>query len=251
MLDIKLKNSFDSDGFVFCRSFRSLAQIEESLANLERLIRETVPGLPPELVYYEDKSNRESLKQIQQLQLHDEYFARLMTEGPFRELAEQLLGSEVVCKNMQYFNKPPGTGQPTPAHQDGHYFKLDRGEALTLWLALDPVDEENGCVRYVPKSHLQGLRPHGSTETLGFSQGITDFPNESDRAFEIALPAQPGDLLAHHAYTIHRAEGNKSRTRSRRALGFIYYSVNAKEDLVAWRAYQDELKNRLAESGKI
>ena len=44
--------------------------------------------------------------------------------------------------------------------------------ALTLWLALDRVDEENGCVRDLPGSHAQGMRPHRSSGILGFSQGI-------------------------------------------------------------------------------
>jgi ectoine hydroxylase-related dioxygenase (phytanoyl-CoA dioxygenase family) len=51
---------------------------------------------------------------------------------------------------MQYFNKPPSVGQPTPPHQDGYYFMLDPCEAVTMWFALDEVDEENGRMRYVP-----------------------------------------------------------------------------------------------------
>ena len=246
-----LRQDFDEQGFVFCPSFQSCEQVAEILQNLDRVISEAVPGLPPEHVFYEDKSDMATLKQIQQLQRYDSYFEKLMSEGPFRELAEKALGSEVVCQNMQYFNKPPGIGLPTPAHQDGYYFKLDPCEALTMWMALEPVDEENGCVRYVPTSHKKGMRPHGATGTLGFSQGITDFPNQQDSETEIAFPAQPGDLLAHHALTIHRADGNLSQTRTRRALGLIYYSVNAVEDREAKERYQQRLATELKEAGKI
>ena len=207
--------------------------------------------MPPEHVFYESKSERESLKQLQKLDEHDPYFGQLISEGPFRDLAEDLLGTEVVCKNLQYFNKPPGINVPTPAHQDGFYFKLDPCEALTLWLALDSVDEENGCVRYVKGSHKCGMRPHATTETLGFSQGITDFPRQADTVTELALPADAGDLIAHDAMTIHRAEGNHSSTRNRRALGFVYYSVDAREDTAAWETYQAELHARLKSQGKI
>ena len=162
-----------------------------------------------------------------------------------------LLGGEVTCQNMQYFNKPPRIGKPTPAHQDGYYFKLEPCEALTMWMALEPVDEENGCVRYIPQSHKRGMRQHGSTGTLGFSQGITDFPTVEDAKNEIGFPAQPGDLLAHHALTIHRADGNFSQSRTRRALGFIYYSADARQDIAAWQKYQTELAREIAETGKI
>jgi ectoine hydroxylase-related dioxygenase (phytanoyl-CoA dioxygenase family) len=84
------------------------------------------------------------------------------------------------------------------------------------------VDEENGCVRYVPGSHRQGLRPHASTDVLGFSQGISGY-SDADRALEIPMPAKPGDILIHHSPTIHSAGSNRS-PRTRKALGFIYYS---------------------------
>lgn len=74
----------------------------------------------------------------------------------FEKLASILLHDEVIGKNIQYFNKPPKIGKPTPAHQDGYYFMLEPNEAVTMWMALEPVDEENGCVRYVKGSHKKG-----------------------------------------------------------------------------------------------
>ena len=135
---------------------------------------------------------------------HDAWFGEFFADKPQR-LAEDLLGTEVVGKNLQYFNKPAAGGQPTPPHQDGFYFKLNPPHALTMWMALEDVDEENGCVHYVKGSHLKGMREHGRTGTLGFSQGMTDFGRQEDLAAEEAVPAAPGDLLAHHALTIHRA----------------------------------------------
>ena len=154
-------------------------------------------------------------------------------------------------KNMQYFNKPPGIGQPTPPHQDGYYFMLAPCEAVTMWFALEDVDEENGCVRYVPGSHKHGMREHARTQTLGFSQGIVDYPTVADRESELAFPAKPGDLLVHHALTIHRADGNRSTTRTRRALGFIYYSDRAREDVEAHAAYQRRLAEDMKAAGKL
>jgi len=94
------------------------------------------------------------------------------------------------------------------------------------------------------------MRPHGLTGTLGFSQGITDF-STADEESEVAFPAQAGDLLAHHALTIHRAEGNESQTRTRRALGLIYYGKSANVDQAARERYQSELKEELTRSDKI
>ena len=78
---------------------------------------------------------------------------------------------------------------------------------------------------------------------------MTDFGSGDDLAREEPQPASPGDLLAHHALTIHRADGNSSPTRTRRALGFIFYSVDAKEDVAARQAYEKDLEDQ--QRGKI
>ena len=243
--------AFDRDGFVAMPGFLDSAAITELRDEIDRFISDAVPGLPNEHVFYEDKSSSRSLKQIQQLWQHDDFFQRLMIDSPFYELAERLLDGPVVPKNMQYFNKPPAIGQATPPHQDGYYFKLEPCAALTMWLALDPADDENGCVRYVRGSNLRGMRAHGTTGTLGFSQGIVDFPKPQDEANEVAYFAEPGDLLVHHALTIHRAGANNSVARSRRAIGFIYYSATARENADAAHAYQQSLVQRLSAAGKI
>jgi phytanoyl-CoA hydroxylase len=245
------RQEFLDNGYVFLPGFLGKSEIAEIHVNLNRVIREVLPSLPSEQIYYEDPDDLATLKQIQQLGQHDSYFGRWQNDSIFREAAELVLDGPVIPKNMQYFNKPPAIGKPTPPHQDGYYFMLDPCEAVTMWLALEEVDEENGCVRYVPGSHRDGMRVHSRTETLGFSQGIVDFPTAADAAAEVAFPAQPGDLLAHHALTIHRAEQNRSQSRTRKALGFIYYSERAKEDAAAHEAYQDDLAKQLKESGKV
>lgn len=242
---------FEADGFLALPSFVAGDALSELQGRVERFVRDVAPTLPPEHVFYERKSDAATLKQIQQMGQHDAWFHQLFTAGRFRDLAELLLGGPVVPKNMQYFNKPPAVGQPTPAHQDGYYFMLRPCEAVTMWLALDEVDEENGCVRYVRGSHRLGLREHSRTQTLGFSQGIVDYPTAQDRTGEAAALASPGDLLVHHAMTIHRADGNRSLTRSRRALGFIYYSERAEVDEVAHAAYQKRLAEEMKAAGKI
>jgi phytanoyl-CoA hydroxylase len=93
------------------------------------------------------------------------------------------------------------------------------------------------------------MRLHGRTKILGFSQEITDFGTDDDMANEVSFPANPGDLLVHHSLTIHRADGNTSISRSRKALGLIYFGESAKEDVKAKVAYQKKLQEeRFSES---
>ncbi|MFL2908960.1 MAG: phytanoyl-CoA dioxygenase family protein [Limisphaerales bacterium] len=243
-------DSYNSNGFVAITSFFDKKESEEIEFELSRFLEEIMPCLESSEIYYEDKCNHKSLKQIQRMHQHDSYFFNLMNDKP-RRLAEELLEEEVVPKNLQYFNKPPLLGVETPPHQDGYYFMLKPCHAITMWLALDTADEENGCVRYIKGSHKNGMRLHKRTSTLGFSQGIKDFGAQDDMANEIVCHAKPGDLLAHQAMTIHRADRNRSSSRNRRALGFIFYGASAKENIEAHQIYKSKLDKELTLKGKI
>jgi phytanoyl-CoA hydroxylase len=242
---------FTDNGFLGLPGFFQAAELAELQQNVSRFLEDVLPKLPSEHVFYEERGNQATLKQIQQLGEHDAWIAQLVSQGRVPRLAEQLLGARAIPRNIQYFNKPPSIGKPTPPHQDGHYFMLDPCEAVTMWLALDDVDEQNGCVRYSAGSHRRGMREHAPTGTLGFSRGITDYPQPADLENEVACPARPGDLLVHHAMTIHRADNNQTTDRPRRALGFIFYSERAREDAAAHAAYQRDLAARLRTDGLI
>ncbi|MBT7862833.1 MAG: phytanoyl-CoA dioxygenase family protein, partial [Gemmatimonadetes bacterium] len=116
-------------------------------------------------------------------------------------------------------------------------------------LAQDTVDEENGCVRYLPGSHREGMRPHQRTDILGFSQGISDYGAE-DRRCEVPICAEPGDLLVHHSLTVHRADANPS-PRPRRALGLVYFAERAQENAERADLYRQQLYTEWEKAGKI
>ncbi len=236
-----LKSSFDKDGYVFIPGFLSPGEVDVLNKNMQRFILEKIPAMSASHYFYEDENDSSTLKQMQDLEKYDPYFKAMAVDSKFEAIAKALLGENVICKTVEYFNKPPRIGKPTPPHQDGYYFMLDPQQAVTMWLALENVDEENGCVKYIKGSHLKGMRTHGRTATLGFSQQIIDFGTEDDLKNEIAFPAKPGDLLVHHSLTIHRAGANTTTNRTRKATGLIYWGESAKEDKQAKERYAQQL----------
>lgn len=244
-----LKSAFDDQGYVAVSSFLTCKEVEELQQETARFIDLVVPTLPNEIVYYENKDDLSTLKQVQKLYEHDDYFMRLANSDKVVGLAEALLGGPVQLQNMQYFNKVPGIGKDTPAHQDGYYFMIKPQEAVTMWLSLGEADVSNGAVCYVPGSHKQGMRPHGRTSTLGFSQGITDWSVKDDDE-EVQMEAKAGDILVHHSLTVHRANNNNSN-RDRKSIGFIFYRDNVEIDEDAHAAYKQKLHNKLREQDKI
>jgi phytanoyl-CoA hydroxylase len=245
----KLRSAFDSDGFVVIRGFLSAEQLSTLKASLDRYIRDVVPGLPDSDAFYDDKSRPETLKQMQRIEQHDAWFADYLHDPIWTTTAAALFGEPVRAPTgFEWFNKPPATQHATPPHQDNFYFCLTPPKVLTMWLALDPVDEENGCLRYIQGSHLRGLRPHNRTKTLGFSQGISDY-NDEDRAREIPVPAQPGDVLIHQGNTIHRADANLSPTRHRRSFGVVIQAESCVRDERAFGQYLQASKAQHQELG--
>ena len=242
-----LKPAFDHDGFVIVPGLLDQRELDELRSHLDRYIREVVPRLPDSQAFYVDKSRPETLKQMQHMGL-DAFFRDYMRHPTWNSLAESLIGEPVEPQEPEWFNKPPGTDSPTPAHQDNYYFCLKPAHVLTVWLALDSVDESNGCLRYVAGSHRLGLRPHARSNILGFSQGITDY-GPADEACEVIVRLLPGDAVAHHGETIHRADPNGSPTRHRRAFAMVLRGVSCRRDEEAFARYSAALQDQHVELG--
>ena len=128
---------------------------------------------------------------------------------------------------MQFFNKPPGS-EATPAHQDGYYFCLVPNEALTFWMPLDDVDDDNGTLHYIAGSNHHGILPHNPSSTLGFSQGLAT-SDLSQYGTEVTCKVNRGDVLVHHSKIIHFTQSNSSN-RQRRVIGQVYFAASAEVD---------------------
>lgn len=250
MIDLTAaKRDFDNNGFAVLRGFMQREEIDRINQELERYITDVLPELPDTAGFYEDTANRSTLMRLQNMCDYDDFFRSLYYSDRMMSLCSLLMDGPVRGKNLQWFNKLPVEGKETPPHQDGFYFMLEPNQALTLWLSQDYVDEDNGCVRYIPGSHQAGMRPHRRTDILGFSQGISDFSSE-DMQCEIPVCTEPGDLIAHHCLTVHRADANASQ-RARRALGFVYFSERAHEDAKRAETYRQQLYSQWEREGKI
>lgn len=233
----KSKEQFDQDGYLYFPGFLDKIETNQIKSRLDKIVEEGLQDIPTEHIKFENTENKQGVKMIQDLHLYDPLFKNILFESKFSVLAAELLGEKVVGKTVEFFNKPAKIGKATPPHQDGYYFMLTPMSAVTFWISLEEVDKDNGWVSYVKGSHLNGVRTHGKSGTIGFSQEIVDFGTPSDLENEAFIATNPGDVLIHHALTIHRAAPNTSINRSRKALGLIYFGESAKEDLVAKKAY--------------
>lgn len=144
-------------------------------------------------------------------------FHDLLWHPAFAVPASQLLGGAVRFWHDQLFCKPGKHGGVVAWHQDYSYWTRTTPMAhLTCWIGLDDSTKENGCLHYVPKSHLWNLLPiTGLADDMNAIQSVLS--DEQKRDFKpVAIELKVGEASFHHPLMIHGSFENKS-AKSRRA----------------------------------
>lgn len=146
--------------------------------------------------------------------------------------AAQLLGGAVRFWHDQLFCKPPRAGGVVSWHQDYSYWTRTTPLAhLTCWIGLDDSTRENGCVEYVPRSHLWPDLP--VTGLAGDMDAVMSVLTPEQRAQfrPVAVELRAGEAAFHHPRTIHGSRENTS-TRPRRAavVNFFRDGVRSNSD---------------------
>ena len=145
----------------------------------------------------------------------DPLFREFVLDATLKGLLTQLLVEEPLLATDQIFMKPPRFGSAKPYHQDNYYFRCTpRDKVLTAWIALDDVDEANGCLRYIDVSHREGILPH--TPVPGEPHNLAIAPEKVDLARESLAIVKLGGVVFHHSETMHTSHRNTS-DRWRRA----------------------------------
>jgi len=155
-------------------------------------------------------------------------FAEFATASPVPTVVAALLRSENVwLYEDSVLVKEPGTQERTGFHQDMAYFHLDGENVCTTWIPLDEVDDSTGAVVYVVGSHLDHTeyRPNMFVSDMQLpgtvGEAVPDYSTIDDAPI-VSFETKPGDLVVHHARTIHGAGANSSATRRRRAISIRY-----------------------------
>jgi ectoine hydroxylase-related dioxygenase (phytanoyl-CoA dioxygenase family) len=131
--------------------------------------------------------------------------------------ASQLLGGAVRFWHDQLFCKPAHHGGVVAWHQDYSYWtRTTPLRHLTCWIGLDDSTRENGCVHYVPGSHLWPDLP--VTGLTGDMDSVKDVlpPDLKEQFQPVAIELKKGECSFHHARTMHGSYSNTT-DRPRRA----------------------------------
>jgi phytanoyl-CoA hydroxylase len=104
--------------------------------------------------------------------------------------------------------KQPEYSSDTGWHQDIRYWSFARPDLVSLWLALVPETERNGCLQVISGSHRLAIRPDQLDPASFFRSDLAE--NQQLIAGRKFVSLQPGDALFFHARTLHAATRNPS-----------------------------------------
>ncbi len=159
-----------------------------------------------------------------------EAFRAICLDSCVPEIGARLLRSgKVNLLYDQLFVKEPGSGIPTPWHNDLPYWPLTGTQVLTVWLAFDPIGPDNGGLEFFGASHKwrRRYRPFYTTDDGRVSHffhadenddfdDLPDFETERRRHEILSWDMEPGDAVVFHALTVHGAPGNRRPDMPRR-----------------------------------
>ena len=172
----------------------------------------------------------ETAKDIREWHETSLYLYEICMNPKIHDLVEGILGPNFYLWASSFFIKEPFSKSTVGWHQDAYYWPMKPHHSVTVWLAFDDVDEENGGMKIIPGSHLGGLLQHrrqDRTDSIITLELETGTFREAD-AVQFKLKA--GEVTLHDDRAVHGSPANPSNRR-RAGLTIRYSGTNVKNDL--------------------
>lgn len=215
------KQQFETEGFLIVKGLFAESDLAEMDRTFEEMSHCRIPGyFEPDL----DADMKDPLKRYPRI-MHPHRFnetaMKYMLHKPVLDVLADLYEEEPLAAQSMFYFKPPGArGQAL--HQDNFYLKVEPGNCIAAWTAVDAADEENGGLLVVPKTNDHDIVcPDTADPNESFTTHYVKPPKDSK-----AVPANMdrGDVLFFNGNLIHGSYRNKTKDRFRRA--FICHYAN-------------------------
>ncbi|MGI9598753.1 MAG: phytanoyl-CoA dioxygenase family protein [Acidimicrobiales bacterium] len=216
--------AFNRDGFISPVPCLSAGEAGELRSYMDWLIDEVVSA--------DDRRNSYSINNYHAVcrTLYD-----LVVNPTVVGYATDILGRNAVLWSSHAFCKLPNDGMEVPLHQDANYWPFTPTKSVTIWLAIDDVDDENAAMHFVAGSHREGPMNHDELPLDGsvvLNRRVADHDRFTDR-YVNELTA--GEASLHTDLLLHGSRANTSdRRRCGITLRFVAADVRTVAGAEAW-----------------
>ncbi|RKN80480.1 phytanoyl-CoA dioxygenase family protein [Paenibacillus ginsengarvi] len=144
----------------------------------------------------------------------DERLLEFLLSDEVLDLVEPIIGPNIMLWSSHFICKDPLVGRATPWHEDSAYWKgrLDNYDKIvTVWLAIDRSTEENGCMRVIPGTHVNGFSEYEQVDKQNnlFGSQIKNV----DESKAVYFNLERGECSLHDSRIMHGAKPNTSEYR--------------------------------------
>ena len=226
---------FDKDGFIVLKAFLDSKSCDSMLEVAKEHLAQLIEPIETEMGYdsrskeyrtkVTDYSSQSDKKQIVVRRLRQVYdrsplFKTWMENEKIRPILQQILHDRVVLTTAHHnsiMTKMPYISSSTGWHQDRRYWSYSDNNLLSVWLALDEENSDNGVLEFIPGSHKMHFQPEQFDEKEYFSE--TYKLNKKTIETSVSTDLEKGDVVIFHSLLLHRA--NKNCTEKAK-ISFVY-----------------------------
>ena len=156
---------------------------------------------------------------------HETYW-NFASRGPIVDVAEDLLGQDVVFHHSKLNFKWSGGGEEVKWHQDFPFYPHTNDSVLAIGLYMDNVDDEMGPLGAIPGSHHGPIYNHYNCKDEWVGAVSEDEVKTVPVETAEWMKGKAGTITIHHVRTIHGSMPNLS-PRIRPLLINAYSSADA------------------------
>ena len=217
---------YQTDGFLVIDNFLSAEELQFWRTALDEAVAKRNGNKMPDRkeVYGKgddaDKSYYDNVfDQLLNLWQDNIKMKEIMLDARLGKMAAELAGVDGIriWHDQALIKKP--WANPTSWHLDTPYWSFSDRSALSIWVALDDVTYENGCLFFIPGSHKKTTYENPG---IGKNMGeIFKVYPEFKNARSVAALMKAGSCSFHNGLTIHGAHANMT-SGLRRAMTCAY-----------------------------
>ncbi len=227
--------TFQKKGYLVLRKFAGSEMCDTILDIAKAHLKHKVPPIETELEYVgkskeqrktisdahaEEFEERITVRRLRQVYHRDIVFRQWMENAEMRPMLKQILGENpviTIAHHNSIMTKMPFSSTETSWHQDIRYWHFENDNLVSVWLALDEENDDNGVLEFIPGSHKISFTPDQFGEKEYFLSNTLQ--NASLIKTKEQTVLEKGDVVFFHCKLLHRANANRTKNPK---ISFVY-----------------------------
>ena len=220
-LGMRQVDFYRTNGYIQLDDVLSHAEVDELAALTDEMNTALEAQLPPpeaRAMY------QQVFLQIVNVWQREPRFRRFTLNPRLAGIARRLIGCHRVrLWHDHLMTKMPGKdNRPTDWHQDTPYWPMNEPGAMSIWIPMQDVNLETGCMQFVPGSHHWDVHELIHLDGAKGRQDIFATANRPPEEVQrVYVPLKKGSVTFHNGLTFHAA-GKNQGDQPRRVLSVIY-----------------------------